>query len=1466
MAQERIMAEGTPGPGPESTSTGSQVGPAQAGGSTLSQLTGEARVVANASLTNEQRVQAAQGLLGTKLTQEQEKAILEAHQVGSGEPGKDKNEAGIYNYTSSQLRQKAEILKAAGFNEEQRRSLIEGGFVGVVPDWLKELAEQPSSFQDTWSAVRDCLKVTPAQYALLTPDQQAEFDKLKNEGTGTMNEILVPADAQEREELQRVLYFVKDDIRRIYTEAMQAPPRGDSDSWYSPPTVKTLDERLESIDKALADYQERFWDYGEATLKKVFGESADISALRQKYQGIANYVAARAAVAIGKELKGVSLQPDSTDSTKGEFGDYFLSDIKKELEETKGERERARREKRKRATADERLHYNNWREKFDFTWAETPEELDDSIEDWLDYFQQQLPLEAEEAVYQEVTKGLTNALSSLEQARNRIGLEANSVMAQQLREKIVAHVTTIAGARLLESRGGFEYFIKLKTDFAANYNAYFDGIYKKKGSAIMADKLSENSGEIYRGGPEGLKKPLSGDTKTFRGRLEREAIRYGVSHELYITEEDFENAKLGDREIMEAVASLNLPLEEGRRRIEAALAERRKNGYQEGRYGWDDSIEELLLFDSRGLSQARALVDPHKRAEAVEKVKLRTGVFMEIKKMLDKEDTFEYAPGRFVSLARLSPDQRKEVIRYRIKVKMTEEGNTVLLQEINALPDQASQDRALWKWVKDYNKPRIELRREGSNDEPWFPSLWDGERLSISTPEDLIDRVLSKDEFNAMVEEVNDPYKGLNGEQVTKEITSEFHRQFQREVEAKRLSPEATASEVTRLMRERQEVIKGRIEEVLFDRKQRETRAIRNYNINIAQDKFEGLQARWGGLVTREIGEDGDIKMRTIYSLAEEIIKAKIDKEAQDIEAKVAVWKSTYVTAHPQISDKQLEEAIVQQRRLFRRNATFAATLALREVGVAKDLPIWDYFYYSDQSQIGAFAPLVGYTDDDKGKLPELLDRGRRETEAVFYFLAEQHMDGKMLDVQDNPGYVIEDENGVQKEDHEERWVRPRVINEGGVIKLRNLFESMFMVSTSGGVEVVDLIIKAGNLGINDELWENGCKDKREWQGFRKRRNRWELRQQSFFNTREWADPITYVKRLVGADNARKFLVGGEIQGQGSIPGVLIEPMSGAYKYRDQFFDDNTWAISDAKIGKIKQQTRGKESHWNAVRAALNDAEATKNIDPVIKDKLVEVGAGILKPLIDYMNARKYVMNRAGLAPKNWKYDNDLIVNAYFEELLKRPDPGADTLGPEDLGYAEQGRSPVAVEIFRDILKTSTYHILVQRDRNVLYPRAEKVKKAMKAKRVDLMNKILPADQAGINEGREGLELQDIKLKQLRQELTKLEEETGKAQAAAAKKQQLEGEYTRRRQAEDEFIKLMNKAVEDELNRQFNAGDLSNDVLRKRITYRRQKLLALNTKSPNLEREIYRLINQYVDTKLHMEFVGEWPARLIQAA
>lgn len=1204
--------------------------------------------------------------------------------------------------------------------EMARIPKIEGGSLDV-PAYLEAAKREKTRFEQLREWV-ETYGERNINLAALSPAQLNEYRQSRLENLQEMGNLVNGADAR------GVFSFVMEDIRQIYAKVAPAPEtavatrrrrrRSSMYSDYSPESApKSVDERIRDVKDALANYQETFWDYGDAILRARFGSNANISALKEAYKGVSSYVAAKVAIAIIKDLKKQSGE-DVLDPAN-EIGDYFLTEIQNQLEANAVETERQRQRQRRNASPEEMLGYNNWRERFEFSWAENREELERSVFAWIEKFEKHLPNETAETVHQEAGKWKANAIGALEVAAHELGISEKDPFYEFLRNTIETYTNVKGGVKLLESDGGFEPYTGYLEAHAHNFNGHHDTIYLGNAkSAIIQHFLSRNYNAISLGDTGNIEKPQAGDLEDFRGNIEEQAKEYAATQQLYIRKADFD-----------------------RRETE------NNNGY-----GWDDLIEGLLLVDNRGMATANALTDPVVQAEAIAKVATRTGVFKRIKERLDQED----------GLAGLTDDQRRDVIRDRIKAKIRLAHKDQLLNEINAM-NQADADAALWNYVRDFNK-----KMESQGHRIWAPSAWDFVRLNIDTPTKLVDRVLAEDELEAMIEEVGSFQSqiGTTGLTVQINIDGLTDEQIQAQIDA---LPNLTAIQKRELL-----------EDVLFDKQQRESEVERAFSINRDYQKFLGADARWGGMAVRVVDDNGNVVLKTVWQIAEEILKAKIDKEEADIEARVTAHE-TALRARGGLTDAQIEEAKSRRRRRLRGHATFGATLALREKGIANDLPIWNYYYYNDPQRIQTFAPLVGYTHNDKVEIVDLLDRGRREMRAVWDHLADTYMDGRVLIVRDEANADV-DQNGQPRDFHQERWDRARVINEAGVVALRNVFESRFMLSTSGGIEVVDLISKIGDLGIYDLLWEMGCKNFREFQGFIKRRDEWELRRQSFWNIREWRDPITYAKRLRGAGAALPYLRGGEVKGQGRKPGVLQEPMMGAYKVRDFVLEENNW-INKQRIFEVEKLIR----------------DAVPNLKKEAQDKMVEIGAGILVTLIEYMDARRYVMNRAGLAPKNWKADNELIADAYFKELLKR-DPilfeageiladgkvakggeekepyGAETLGSEDLGYAPQGRSELAVAFYKEILKTSTYHTLVEKDRKVWARRGKAVKARMGAERERIAAAGLPAD------------------------------------------------------------------------------------VEARIEARRLKLVAQNTTQQNLDREIQRLKDQYFDEQLQKQFVGAWQA------
>lgn len=88
------------------------------------------KILTSASrLSESQRVQAGESLLGRALTSEQATAIKEAHRIGMGK--------GTRKYSSEELRLKADKLRKAGFTSEERETLMRSGITGEFDDYVR---------------------------------------------------------------------------------------------------------------------------------------------------------------------------------------------------------------------------------------------------------------------------------------------------------------------------------------------------------------------------------------------------------------------------------------------------------------------------------------------------------------------------------------------------------------------------------------------------------------------------------------------------------------------------------------------------------------------------------------------------------------------------------------------------------------------------------------------------------------------------------------------------------------------------------------------------------------------------------------------------------------------------------------------------------------------------------------------------------------------------------------------------------------------------------------------------------------------------------------------------------------------------------------------------------------------------------------------------------------------------------
>lgn len=641
--------------------------------------------------------------------------------------------------------------------------------------------------------------------------------------------------------------------------------------------------------------------------------------------------------------------------------------------------------------------------------------------------------------------------------------------------------------------------------------------------------------------------------------------------------------------------------------------------------GSGDRIGNLLL----DLNNEVERLERAGNATAAARIRLRRDVFRRIRNRLDASERLYDTAG----LAGLSEQQkeiqikqsREAAIRDRI-IKQME----AILPNFNKskLPqDEAQLDKVLWKWVEDYNK----YNRD--NDQPeWFPSKWDDIRLNIKEPEKLLARRLNKEELNAMYIETD--ASGNTVEEINKKV-----------------------EEIRQTGGLTQDQIKKRFEsfrKVLKD--DRLAKARNNFTLARGAQIFFGLASRYGGTRIRFTDEHGKFEnFIPVFVEFRNRLKKMIDDEKAKIEAGT----------------------------LKKEDAVFLATHALREIGMANDLPVWSFQMVGDESSINRFAEIlarygvkvgsgagIDLSHDDKEELYDVFERARRAMKRVKDDLAKEVMDGRFY-ITDAQGKPVLDKNGKQIKR------RIRLNHKGGNIDLRRIFDAQYMISTSGGVAVPDMISQIADLGVYDFAWEMGCEDLRELTGFIYRRDESEIEDQSLFDV---MDAPNYKDRLAGAEIARKALVGGSV-GENRFKGLFKEPLSGAFRIRDFLLKPEIWSK--------EMRTQGGD-------------DADKYLKPEARDELMKLCGEVIKPLKDYMESRKYVENRIGRACRTWEYDNTLIWYVYRRTLRKSlSEDATHPLGKSKLAYAIEGRRELAMQYMQANLEAD-YQILFPEERKAL--------------------------------------------------------------------------------------------------------------------------------------------------------------------
>lgn len=122
---------------------------------------------------NKKRLKEAEKILGRPLNKRQKEAIVKAHEVGKGKPGRDGSPARIGNYTLAQIRAKAKILKEENLSHNEIRKLMKGGVVGLSGSETKNFSSilgnlfRKKQFQDSSKLSRRELNQSSSNLAQL---------------------------------------------------------------------------------------------------------------------------------------------------------------------------------------------------------------------------------------------------------------------------------------------------------------------------------------------------------------------------------------------------------------------------------------------------------------------------------------------------------------------------------------------------------------------------------------------------------------------------------------------------------------------------------------------------------------------------------------------------------------------------------------------------------------------------------------------------------------------------------------------------------------------------------------------------------------------------------------------------------------------------------------------------------------------------------------------------------------------------------------------------------------------------------------------------------------------------------------------------------------------------------------------------------------------------------------------------
>lgn len=764
MAQtERLsMAEGTTGSGPEGGQVGAQAaGPVGTEGSVKPQISSEAKVLTNASLADKERLQAAKGLLGTQLNPGQEKAILEAHKVGSGETGKDSSEAGVYNYKLGQIREKARILKEAGFNKEQIRSLMESGLAGRLPPTdfatfdpnaydgdpkLTRIAGKIKATGDAGFADEGFLYKNSALLKRL--DDEAEVEGVgaqdilnqlevwqakaddplfpyaekvrieqrvaREEGVSEFNiakaeynyymEHSIPTDPGMQQELQTRKEKSRERIEQLEQDAENHKVK---------PLKELFKRVLESYKKIKETRVRELQGRGREVMieqerskgpmqEKIFDDAAELAPLKAKFGGLAHYLWDGVNVAIGFEEEGI------TRKIKHPLAERIFTMIKHQ-------RARDRMSTKEIRYAQAESYWGGEIVTL-FSWPESARDLILTTLDWVKDRIADIG-ERDPKTINDETEDIRRRGTMLQKnARIRMNTEEVLVAKQgkiletnpeYLRARAVAEgLPDVFANEMIMKKGNTEFGPQAKERFAAKFIKNFDAAYleNRKAARLMHMIRKYKQGTYWMGQDWNAEKLEEGQIKDYRAQIQEDLLEDAATHDfftgtIFVANQDLFPELIKDKDDLEDVKLGYKDFFE--------LRERDKL-----QYSANDPLERLLLDPDNEIRKRIAATGD---TEALKRHDLRVGVFRRTKEMLDEQDGWGFVSPQE---RRLLEKQKRRPLSEEELMELAESKKGIMRTQLQQSLKSQGYDPGLYTdWIEEQlSQVNGKRRQEGLRD------------------------------------------------------------------------------------------------------------------------------------------------------------------------------------------------------------------------------------------------------------------------------------------------------------------------------------------------------------------------------------------------------------------------------------------------------------------------------------------------------------------------------------------------------------------------------------------------------------------------------------------------------------------------------------------------------------------------------------------------------------------------------